>query len=209
MKTPTGRNAGGDRLNRFNRGCQSFLRAAAVGTGTTIGIHTFFNTTVQTQNPRRAQSGRLRRTGKEALPLRRLLSPEAWLHKAPIGVRRRCYAVSFVGLRKPRRNFDPHRPYQTSRNKSFSLYRLSRLNQQLASPDRKILGGAMTKSWVPWPTWVSNSRIRRWAIFSAAMIFHRLPNGSRQRAGKTLSVLTWRYWWPPTSSRWKCLRSED
>ena len=44
------------------------------------------------------------------------------------------------------------------------------------------------------------------AIFSAAMIFHRLPSGSRQRVGKTLSVLTWRYWWRPTSSRWKCLR---
>src|SRR5258708_25120904 len=29
-------------------------------------------------------------------------------------------------------------------------------------------------------------------IFSAAMIFHRLPSGSRQRVGKTLSVLTWR-----------------
>ena len=40
------------------------------------------------------------------------------------------------------------------------------------------------------------------------MIFHRLPNGSRQRVGKPLSVLTWRYWWRPTSSRWKCLRSE-
>ena len=60
-----------------------------------------------------------------------------------------------------------------------------------------------------WPTWVTGSRIRRWAIFSAAMIFHRLPSGSRQRVGKTLSVLTWRYWWRPTSSRWKCLRSED
>jgi len=47
------------------------------------------------------------------------------------------------------------------------------------------------------------------AIFSAAMIFHRLPSGSRQRVGKTLSVLTWRCWWRPTSSRWKCLRSED
>jgi putative transposase len=35
---------------------------------------------------------------------------------------------------------------------------------------------------------------------------HRLPSGSRQRVGKTLSVLTWRYWWRPTSSRWKCLR---
>jgi len=44
------------------------------------------------------------------------------------------------------------------------------------------------------------------AIFSAAMIFHRLPGGSRQRVGKTLSVRTWRYWWRPTSSRWKCLR---
>jgi hypothetical protein len=36
-----------------------------------------------------------------------------------------------------------------------------------------------------------------------AMIFHRLPSGSRQRVGKTLSVLTWRYWWRSTSSRWK------
>src|SRR5271169_1175185 len=71
---------------------------------------------------------------------------------------------------------------------------------------RKIPGGAMTGSWAPWPTWVSGSRIRRWAIFSAAMIFHRLPNGSREPFGKTLSVLTWRYWWRPTSSRWKCLR---
>ena len=57
---------------------------------------------------------------------------------------------------------------------------------------RKIPGGAMTGSWAPWPTWVSSSRIRRWAIFSAAMIFHRLPRGSRRRVGKTLSVLTWR-----------------
>src|SRR5580692_10557901 len=50
---------------------------------------------------------------------------------------------------------------------------------------RKIPGGAMTGSWAPWPTWVTGSRIRRWAIFSAAMIFHRLPSGSRQRVGKT------------------------
>src|SRR5271169_4655336 len=71
---------------------------------------------------------------------------------------------------------------------------------------RKIPGGDMTGSWAPWPTWVCGSRIRRWAIFFAAMIFHRLPSGSRRRVGKTLSVLTWRYWWPPTSSRWKCLR---
>ena len=67
-------------------------------------------------------------------------------------------------------------------------------------------GWGYDRSWAPWPTWVSGSRIRRWAIFSAAMIFHRLPNGSRQRVGKTLSVLTWRCWWRPTSSRWKCLR---
>src|SRR6516162_8888809 len=73
---------------------------------------------------------------------------------------------------------------------------------------RKIPGGDMTGSWAPWPTWVCGCRIRRWAIFSAAMIFHRLPSGSRQRVGKTLSVLTWRYWWRPTSSRWKCLGSE-
>src|ERR1022692_3518683 len=38
----------------------------------------------------------------------------------------------------------------------------------------------MTGSWAPWPTWVCGSRIRRWAIFSAAMIFHRLPSGSRR-----------------------------
>src|SRR5438876_3786969 len=38
------------------------------------------------------------------------------------------------------------------------------------------------------------------------MIFHRLPSGSRRRVGKTLSVLTWRCWWRPTSSQWKCLR---
>src|SRR5271167_1069775 len=49
----------------------------------------------------------------------------------------------------------------------------------------------MTGSWAPWPTWVSDSRIRRWAIFFAAMIFHRLPSGSRRRVGRTLSVLTW------------------
>jgi hypothetical protein len=54
-------------------------------------------------------------------------------------------------------------------------------------------GWAMTGLWAPWPTWVTGSRIRRWAIFSAAMIFHRLPSGSRQRVGKTLSVRTWRY----------------
>jgi hypothetical protein len=53
-------------------------------------------------------------------------------------------------------------------------------------------GWAMTGSWAPWPTWVSGSRIRLWAIFSAAMIFHRLPNGSGQRVGRTLSVRTWR-----------------
>ena len=52
----------------------------------------------------------------------------------------------------------------------------------------------------------TGSRIRRWAIFSAARIFHRLPSGSRRRVGKTLSVLTWRCWRRPTSSRWKCLR---
>jgi hypothetical protein len=57
---------------------------------------------------------------------------------------------------------------------------------------RKIPGGAMTGLWAPWPTWVTGSRIRRWAIFSAAMIFHRLPSGSRPRVGKTLSVRTWR-----------------
>ena len=45
---------------------------------------------------------------------------------------------------------------------------------------KEIPGGAMTGSWAPWPTWVSGSRIRRWAIFSAAMIFHRLPSGSRR-----------------------------
>ena len=39
---------------------------------------------------------------------------------------------------------------------------------------RKIPGGAMAGLWAPWPTWVTGSRIRRWAIFSAAMIFHRL-----------------------------------
>src|ERR1035441_1822172 len=73
---------------------------------------------------------------------------------------------------------------------------------------KKIPGGAMTGSWAPWPTWVCGSRIRRWAIFSAAMIFHRLPSGSRRPVGETLSGLTWRYWWRPTSSRWKCLRSK-
>src|ERR1700681_926233 len=46
---------------------------------------------------------------------------------------------------------------------------------------------------------------RRWAIFSAGMTFHRLPSGSKQRVGKTLSELTWRFWQQPTSSRWKCL----
>src|SRR5205823_4400782 len=71
---------------------------------------------------------------------------------------------------------------------------------------RKIPGGVMTGSCAPWPTWVSGSRIKRWAIFSAAMIFHRLPSGSRRQVGKTLSVRTWRYWWRPTSSQWKCLR---
>jgi len=54
----------------------------------------------------------------------------------------------------------------------------------------------------------TGSRIRPWAIFFAAMIFRRLPSGSRRRVGKTLSVLTWRCWWRPTSSRWKCLREE-
>ena len=39
-----------------------------------------------------------------------------------------------------------------------------------------------------------------------AEIAHRLPSGTRRRVGKTLSVLTWRCWWRPTSSRWKCLR---
>ena len=43
-----------------------------------------------------------------------------------------------------------------------------------------------------------------WAIFIAAMIFYRLPSGSRRRVGNTLSVLTSRCWWRPTSSRWKC-----
>jgi hypothetical protein len=46
------------------------------------------------------------------------------------------------------------------------------------------------------------------AIFSDGMIFHRLPSGSRRRGGKTSSVRTWQYWWRPTSSRRKCLRSE-
>jgi putative transposase len=46
------------------------------------------------------------------------------------------------------------------------------------------------------------------AIYSDVMIFHRLPSGSRPRVGKTSSVRTWQYWWPPTSSRWKCLRCE-
>ena len=72
----------------------------------------------------------------------------------------------------------------------------------------EIPGGAMTGSWVPWPIWVTNSRIRRWAIYSDVMLFHRLPSGSRPRVGKTSSVCTWQYWWPPTSSRWKCLRCE-
>jgi HKD family nuclease len=40
------------------------------------------------------------------------------------------------------------------------------------------------------------------------MIFHRPTSGSRPRVGKTSSVRTWQYWWPPTSSRWKCLRCE-
>ena len=69
---------------------------------------------------------------------------------------------------------------------------------------RKIRAGAMTGSWGPWPTWVSSYRIKPWRIFSAAMIFRQLPSGSRQRVGKTLSVLTWQYWRQPTSSRWKC-----
>ena len=30
MKAPTGRNAGTERLNRFNRGCQSFLQSTRV-----------------------------------------------------------------------------------------------------------------------------------------------------------------------------------
>jgi hypothetical protein len=46
------------------------------------------------------------------------------------------------------------------------------------------------------------------AIYSDVMIFHRLPSGSRPGVGKTSSVRTWQYWWPPTSSRWKCLRCE-
>ena len=54
---------------------------------------------------------------------------------------------------------------------------------------RKIPGRAMTGSWAPWPTWVSGSRIRRWAIFSAAMIFHRLPSGSRRPAGRPAEIL--------------------
>jgi putative transposase len=32
----------------------------------------------------------------------------------------------------------------------------------------------------------------------------RLRSGSMRRVGKTLSVLTWRYWQRPTSSQWKC-----
>src|ERR1700676_2811560 len=63
----------------------------------------------------------------------------------------------------------------------------------------------MTGSSGPWRTWVTGCRTRRWAIFSAGMIFHRLPSGSKQRVGKTLSALTWRFWQQPTSSRWKCL----
>src|SRR4029077_19153810 len=50
---------------------------------------------------------------------------------------------------------------------------------------RKIPGGAMTGSWAPWPTWVTRSWIRRWAIFSAAMIFH----GSQAEAGNELERL--------------------
>jgi hypothetical protein len=46
-------------------------------------------------------------------------------------------------------------------------------------------------------------------VHAMANLGHRLPNGSRRRVEKTLSVLTWRYWRRPTSLRWKCLRSED
>src|SRR3989442_11371989 len=49
---------------------------------------------------------------------------------------------------------------------------------------RKTLGGAMTGSWAPWPTLVFSCRIKPWLIFSAAMIFRRLPSGSRQPVGK-------------------------
>jgi hypothetical protein len=72
----------------------------------------------------------------------------------------------------------------------------------------KIPAGAMTGSWAPWPIWVTSCRIRRWAIYSDVMIFHQLPSGSRPGVGKTSSVRTWQYWWPATSSRWKCLRGE-
>jgi len=65
-------------------------------------------------------------------------------------------------------------------------------------------GWGYDRSWAPWPTWVSNYRIKPWRIFSAAMIFRRLPSGSRQRVGEILSVLTWPYWQRPTFSRWKC-----
>src|ERR1022692_5088504 len=71
---------------------------------------------------------------------------------------------------------------------------------------KKIPGGAMTGSWAPWPTRVSRSRIRRWATSCVGTESLPPPNENTPPAGKILSMLTWRYWWRPTSSRWKCLR---
>src|ERR1022692_2672945 len=34
------------------------------------------------------------------------------------------------------------------------------------------------------------------------------PQRKQATSGETLSGFTWRYWWRPTSSRWKCLRSK-
>ena len=42
----------------------------------------------------------------------------------------------------------------------------------------------MIGSRAPWPIWVSGSRIKPWAIFSAATIFHRLPSGSMRPSWK-------------------------
>jgi len=54
----------------------------------------------------------------------------------------------------------------------------------------KIPDGAMTALWEPWPTWGTDSPIRRWETFCAVTAWLPLPSEARPLRGRTLSPRT-------------------
>ena len=56
---------------------------------------------------------------------------------------------------------------------------------------RRIAAGAMIALPAPWPSWVTTSATRRWAISSNAVISRQPQSAGRPRRGENSSVVTW------------------